>query len=218
MLPWTLAFVAGTTMLLLFLALRSVVLPVKAVVMNVLSLGATVGMVTWGFVQGHLAGALDFTAAGRVEAANLVLIGLIALGLAMDYELFLLSRVREEHLRGADDATAIATGLQRSGRTITSAALLLVVVLAAMVTSGVTFLKTIGLGLAFAVALDATVVRALLVPATMRLLGRANWWLPGPLARLGFDEGAEAPDAEPPTAEPPAAEPERELVGSGARA
>jgi len=151
-----------------------------------------------------------------------VLIGLIALGLAMDYELFLLSRVREEHLRGADDVTAIATGLQRSGRTITSAALLLVVVLAAMVTSGVTFLKTIGLGLAFAVALDATVVRALLVPATMRLLGRANWWLPGPLARLhdrlGFDEGAEAPDAEPPTAEPPAAEPERELVGSGARA
>lgn len=213
-LPWTLAFVAGTTMLLLFLALRSVVLPVKAVVMNVLSLGATVGMVTWGFVQGHLAGALDFTAAGRVEAANLVLIGLIALGLAMDYELFLLSRVREEHLRGADDATAIATGLQRSGRTITSAALLLVVVLAAMVTSGVTFLKTIGLGLAFAVALDATVVRALLVPATMRLLGRANWWLPRPLARLhdrlGFDEGAEAPEVEPPAT----VEREPELVGS----
>ena len=197
-LPWTLLFVAGVTMVLLFAALGSVVLPLKAVLMNALSLGATVGVVSWGFVQGHLAGPLGFTEAGRVEAANLVLIGLIALGLAMDYELFLLSRIREERLHGADDATAIAAGLQRSGRTITSAALLLVVVLVAMVTSGITFLKLIGLGLAFAVALDATVVRALLVPATMRLLGRANWWLPAPLARLqqrlGLDEGP-APDA-----------------------
>ena len=215
-LPWTLLFVAGVTMLLLFLALRSVVLPLKAVVMNALSLAATVGLVTWGFVEGHLAGPLGFTGAGRVEAANLVLIGLIALGLAMDYELFLLSRVREERLRGADDTTAIAVGLQRSGRTITSAALLLVVVLLAMVTSGVTFLKTIGLGLAFAVALDATVVRALLVPATMRLLGRANWWLPGPLARvharLGFEESGADGSPDGPEALPDADR--RELVGA----
>lgn len=197
-LPWTLLFVAGVTAVLLFAALGSVVLPVKAVLMNALSLTATVGVVSWAFVQGHLAGPLDFTVTGRVEAANLVLIGLIALGLAMDYELFLLSRVREEHLRGADQTTSIATGLQRSGRTITSAALLLVVVLAAMATSSITFLKVIGVGLAFAVALDATVVRALLVPATMRLLGSANWWLPAPLARLqhrlGLDEGG-TPDA-----------------------
>jgi RND superfamily putative drug exporter len=183
-LPWTLLFVAGVTLVLLFGALGSVVLPIKAVLMNVVSLGATLGMIAWGFSQGHLAGALGFTPSGKVEAANLVLIGLIAFGLAMDYELFLLSRVREERLHGADDRTAIALGLQRSGRTITSAALLLVVVLAAMVTSSVTFLKLIGLGLAFAVAVDATVVRALLVPATVRLLGRASWWLPAPLARL----------------------------------
>ncbi len=183
-LPWTLLFVAGVTLVLLFAALGSVVLPVKAVVMNVLSLGATLGVVAWGFSDGHLAGALDFTVTGKVEAANLVLIGLIAFGLAMDYELFLLSRVREERLAGADDTTAIARGLTRSGRTITSAALLLVVVLVAMVTGSVTFIKLIGAGLAFAVALDATVVRALLVPAVMRLLGRAAWWLPAPLARL----------------------------------
>ncbi|KGM16868.1 hypothetical protein N867_14540, partial [Actinotalea fermentans ATCC 43279 = JCM 9966 = DSM 3133] len=214
-LPWTLLFVAGVTMVLLFAALGSVVLPLKAVLMNALSLGATVGLVTWGFVQGHLSGALDFTTTGRVEAANLVLIGLIALGLAMDYELFLLSRIREEHRRGTDEATSIALGLQRSGRTITSAALLLVVVLAAMATSGVTFLKVIGVGLALAVALDATVVRALLVPATMRLLGRANWWLPAPLARLqarlGLDEGAPEDDGAP--AGTPSGS-ERELVAT----
>lgn len=217
-LPWTLLFVAGVTMVLLFAALGSVVLPIKAVVMNVLSLGATVGLVTWGFVQGHLSGALDFTTTGRVEAANIVLIGLIALGLAMDYELFLLSRVREERSRGADDTTAIALGLQRSGRTITSAALLLVVVLAAMATSSVTFLKVIGVGLALAVAIDATVVRALLVPAAMKLLGRASWWLPAPLARLqarlGLDESSGDggdPQGEP---APGTTEPEPALVGT----
>lgn len=194
-LPATVGFVAGVTVVLLFLALGSVLLPLKAVVMNVLSLGATVGAAVWAFDQGHLAGLLGFTGTDRVDPSNLVLIGVIAFGLAMDYELFLLSRVREEHLRGAGVSDAIATGVQRSGRTITSAALLLVVVLAAMATSGITFLKLVGLGLAFAVALDATVVRALLVPATMRLLGRAAWWLPRPLARLhrvaGLSEGEE---------------------------
>jgi RND superfamily putative drug exporter len=196
-LPWTLLFVAGVTLVLLFAALGSVLLPIKAVVMNAASLAATVGMISWGFSQGHLGDLLDFTPTGKVDAANLVLIGLIAFGLAMDYELFLLSRIREAHLRGAEPSIAIAWGLERSGRTITSAALLLVVVLAAMTTSSVTFLKLIGLGLAFAVALDATVVRALLVPATMRLLGRASWWLPAPLARaharLGLGED-ETPD------------------------
>jgi RND superfamily putative drug exporter len=211
-LPATLGFVAGVTLILLFAALGSVVLPLKAVAMNVLSLGATAGVLTWGFGQGHLAGLLDFTGAGRIDPSNIVLIALMAFGLAMDYELFLLSRIREEHLLGADQATAIATGMQRSGRTITNAALLLCVVLAAMATSGLTFLKLIGVGLALAVALDATLVRALLVPATMRLLGRANWWLPAPLARLhrriGFSEEEVAPA--------PLVVPERELVGSRA--
>lgn len=197
-LPTTIGFVAGVTLVLLFLALGSVLLPLKAVLMNVLSLGATVGAVVWAFDQGHLAGLLGFTETGRLDPSNLVLIGVIAFGLAMDYELFLLSRVREEHLRGADPSASIAAGLQRSGRTITSAALLLVVVLAAMATSGITFLQLIGLGLAFAVAVDATVVRAMLVPATVRLLGRAAWWLPGPLARLhraaGLSEGEEPDD------------------------
>ncbi|NMR18986.1 MMPL family transporter [Cellulomonas fimi] len=200
-LPGTLGFVAGMTMLLLFLALGSVVLPVKAVLANVLSLGATMGMIVWGFGQGNLADLLGFSETGRVDPSNLVLIGLIAFGLAMDYELFLLSRVREAHLRGATPGAAIATGLERSGRTITSAALLLVVVLAAMTTSSLGFLQLIGLGLAFAVVVDATIVRALLVPAVMVLLGRASWWLPAPLARLhariGMSEDDDASAAAP---------------------
>lgn len=191
--PWTALFVAGVTLVLLFLALGSVVAPVKAVVLNVLSLAATFGVLTWAFVDGHLAGLAGFTAAGAVAPGNLVLVAVVAFGLAMDYELFLLSRIREAHLAGAGTRESITTGLVRSGSTITSAALLLVVVLAAMATSGVTFLKVVGLGLAFAVALDATVVRALLVPATLALLGRATWWLPGPLQRFhdrfGVSEG-----------------------------
>ena len=219
-LPATLSFVAGVTMLLLFLALGSVVLPLKAVLMNVVSLAATTGFVVWAFGEGHLAGLLGFTETGRVDPSNLVLIAVISFGLAMDYELFLLSRIREEHLRGAGQAESIGAGLQRSGRTITSAALLLVVVLGAMATSGVTFLKLIGLGLAVAVVVDATVVRALLVPATMRLLGGANWWLPAPLARvharIGFAEGDTG--ASPVVVDavvPPSEVPAGELVSAG---
>lgn len=198
--PWTALFVAGVTLVLLFLALGSVVAPLKAVVLNVLSLAATFGVLTWAFVDGHLSGVAGFTAAGAVAPGNLVLVAVVAFGLAMDYELFLLSRIREAHLAGAGTHEAITTGLVRSGSTITSAALLLVVVLAAMATSGVTFLKVVGLGLAFAVAIDATVVRALLVPATLALLGRATWWLPGPLRkvhdRFGVSEGEVEDDAE----------------------
>lgn len=222
-LPWALLVVGGATAVLLFLALGSLVLPVKAVVLNVLSLGATFGAVWWAFGDAHLAGALGFTATGRIDPSNLVLVGVIAFGLAMDYELFLLSRVREEHLRGRTADDAIVVGLERTGRTITSAALLLVVVLVAMGTSGVAFLKVIGLGLAFAVLVDATLVRALLVPATLRLLGRAVWWLPAPLARLharvGLSEGEPSTgpraDAQP-GAPAPSADRPRELVGSGA--
>jgi len=126
-----------------------------------------------------------------------VLMFAIAFGLAMDYEVFLLSRIREEWLRTGDNAQAVAVGLQRTGRIITSAALLLVVVIGAFATSGVTFIKMIGVGVAIAIVVDATVVRALLVPATMRLLGRWNWWAPAPLARLharvGIDEAQPEP-------------------------
>lgn len=196
--PWTALFIAGVTMVLLFLALGSVVAPIKAVLLNLLSIAATFGAIAWGFSQGHLADVVGFTSSGAVGPGNLVLIAVIAFGLAMDYELFLLSRIREAHLAGEGTAQAITTGLVRSGTTITSAALLLVVVLAAMATSGVTFLKLVGLGLAFAVALDATVVRAMLVPAVLRLLGPTTWWLPAPLRRFhdrfGISEGDEEGD------------------------
>ncbi|RCV52461.1 MMPL family transporter [Marinitenerispora sediminis] len=197
--PWTLVFIVTVTLVLLFLAFGSLVLPVKAVLMGFLSLGASLGVVIWGFQEGHLGGLLGFDAVGTIDPTYLVLILIVAFGLAMDYELFLLSRVREEYLATGDNAHSVAVGLQRTGGIITSAALLLVVVLAAMGSSELLFLKIIGVGLAVAVAVDATLVRALLVPATMRLLGRANWWLPRPLRRLhdrvGITESEEVPAA-----------------------
>ncbi|GAA4954105.1 MMPL family transporter [Streptomonospora halophila] len=200
-LPATLVFVVAVTLVLLFLAFGSVVLPVKAVVMGALSLGASLGVVVWGFQEGHLSGLLDFTAVGTIDPTFIVLIVIMAFGLAMDYELFLLSRVREEFARTGDNPHSVATGLQRTGGIITSAAVLLVVVLAAMGTSDLLFLKIMGIGLAMAVVVDATLVRALLVPATMRLLGRANWWLPAPLRRLhdriGITEGEDTGEEEP---------------------
>ncbi|MDT0302841.1 MMPL family transporter [Streptomonospora wellingtoniae] len=200
-LPATLVFVAAVTLVLLFLAFGSVVLPVKAVVMGALSLGASLGVVVWGFQEGHLSGLLDFTTVGTIDPTFIVLIVIMAFGLAMDYELFLLSRVREEFARTGGNAHSVATGLQRTGGIITSAAVLLVVVLAAMGTSDLLFLKIMGIGLALAVVVDATLVRALLVPATMRLLGRSNWWLPAPLRRLhdriGITEGEAAVEEEP---------------------
>jgi uncharacterized membrane protein YdfJ with MMPL/SSD domain len=198
--PMAIGFVVVATLVLLFLAFGSVVLPVKAVLMNVLSLGATAGVLVWGFQDGNLAGLLGFTETGTIEATQPVLILAVAFGLSMDYEVFLLSRVREEWDRTGDNTRAVAAGLQRSGAIITSAALLLLVVFVAFTTSGITFIQMVGVGVAAAIVVDATIVRALLVPATMRLLGRANWWLPGFLrpvhARLGLREHAgEAVDA-----------------------
>ncbi|MDA2808625.1 MMPL family transporter [Nocardiopsis suaedae] len=193
--PLTLGFVIAVTLVLLFMAFGSLVLPVKAVLMGFLSLGASLGAVIWGFQEGHLAAVLGFDAVGTMDPTYLVLILVVSFGLAMDYELFLLSRVREEYLHSGDNAHSVAVGLQRTGGIITSAALLLVVVLAAMGTSALLSLKIIGIGLAVAVVVDATLVRALLVPATMRLLGDANWWLPRPLRwlhdRIGISEGGE---------------------------
>jgi RND superfamily putative drug exporter len=197
--PLAVGFVVIATLVLLFLAFGSVVLPIKAVLMNVLSLGATVGVLVWGFQDGNLAGLLGFTETGSIEATQPVLILAIAFGLSMDYEVFLLSRIREEWDRTGDNTRAVAAGLQRSGSIITSAALLLLVVFLAFATSGITFIQMIGIGVAAAIVVDATVVRALLVPATMRLLGPANWWLPGPLQRMhqrfGLRETAVAHEA-----------------------
>ena len=183
-LPWAGAWIVVGMFVLLFFAFGSVVLPIKAILMNFLSLSAAFGAVVWIFQEGHLSGPLGFTALGGVDATQPVLMFAIAFGLAMDYEVFLLSRIREEWDRTGDNTAAVALGLERTGRIITSAALLLVVVIGAFATSGVTFIKMIGVGVAIAVLVDATIVRALLVPATMRLLGRYNWWAPAPLRRV----------------------------------
>ncbi|ASU59292.1 MMPL family transporter [Nocardiopsis dassonvillei] len=199
--PMTVGFVATATLLLLFLAFGSIVLPVKAVLMGALSLGASLGVVVWGFQEGAFSGLLGFEAVGTIDPTYLVLIIVVAFGLAMDYELFLLSRVREEYLRTGDNTRSVAAGLQHTGQIITSAAILLMVVLLAMGTSDLLFLKIIGIGLAIAVLVDATLVRAVMVPATMRLLGGANWWLPRPLRwlhdRIGISEGGDEDGPEP---------------------
>jgi uncharacterized membrane protein YdfJ with MMPL/SSD domain len=182
--PWAATYLVVVTFILLFLAFGSVVLPIKAMAMNLVSLGATFGILVWGFQQGNLDGLLDFTPTGTLEATQPVLIFALAFGLSMDYEVFLLSRIREEWDRTGDNTLAVARGLQRSGGIITSAALLFVVVVGAFATSGIVFIQMIGIGLAVAVIVDATLVRALLVPATMRLLGRWNWYAPPPMARF----------------------------------
>jgi RND superfamily putative drug exporter len=197
-LPWMALFVALVSFVLLFVAFGSVLLPLKAIAMNALSLTATFGALVWIFQQGHLSGLLGFTPTGTIEATQPILMLAIAFGLSMDYEVFLLSRVREQWDHTGDNTTAVATGLQRTGRIITSAALLLVIVIGAFSTSGVTFIKMIGVGMIIAILLDATVVRALLVPATMRLLGRYNWWAPRPLARF-WDRYGHREHSQPPT-------------------
>jgi len=182
-LPWMAGWVAATTAVLLFVAFGSVVLPLKAVVMNVLSVAASFGVVVWIFQEGHLSGLLGFTSTGAIEITQPILMLAILFGLSMDYEVFLLSRVREQWDRTGDVTEAVAGGLQRTGRIITSAALLLVVVIGAFSTSGITFIKMIGVGMAVAIVIDATVVRAVLVPPTLRLLGCSAWWAPGALRR-----------------------------------
>jgi RND superfamily putative drug exporter len=183
-LPWAVAVIAVGTLVLLFLFTGSVLLPVKAVLTNLLSISAALGAVVWVFQQGHLA---SWFGTERLDATHLsvpVLVGAIAFGLSVDYEVFLLSRIRERWLAGADNARAVSEGLQHTGRIITSAALLLCVVFAGFLVAGFVPVKAIGVGLVLAVALDATIVRLLLVPATMTLVGRYNWWAPGPLRRL----------------------------------
>ncbi|MFC3495060.1 MMPL family transporter [Glycomyces rhizosphaerae] len=193
-LPYMLGYIVIVTMIVLFLAFGSIVLPIKAVLMNAVSLGAALGVVVWIFQEGHLSDLLDFTPSGFIDPSNLLLMIALLFALATDYEVFLLSRVREEWDHGADNRTAVLRGMQSTGSIITAAALILIVVVGAFAFSGITFMKMIGLGMAIAIFLDATVVRMLLVPATMRLLGRANWWVPGPLGRLYSKYGIKESD------------------------
>jgi putative drug exporter of the RND superfamily len=198
-LPLALGFMVAATFVLLFLMTGSVVVPIKAIVMNVLSLTATLGALVWVFQDGHLAGVLGFDAPGSLDLVMPVVIFVFAFGLSMDYEVFLLARIREAWEETGDSDRAVAVGLQRSGRIITSAALLMVIVFAGFAAGEMVALKQLGLGLALAVIVDATVVRSLLVPATMKLMGRWNWWAPAPLARLheriGLREADSAPAA-----------------------
>ena len=184
-LPLAFGWIAISVLILLFVFTGSIILPIKAVLLNVLSLAATMGVLTWIFVDGNLQWLVgSFTVTGTLDTSIVILIFVVVFGLSMDYELFLLSRIREEHLLGRSNVESVATGLQRSARIITAAAVILAVVFAAFVTSGVTSIKMMGFGVAFAVVLDATLIRALLVPALMRLLGERNWWAPKAMQRF----------------------------------
>ena len=182
--PLALIGVTIATYLILMILLRSVVLPLKAIAMNALSLLASYGALVWVFQDGNLSSLLGFTPLGFVEASLPIIMFCTLFGVSMDYEVFLLSRIREAWLETGDNARSVAVGLERSGRIITSAALIVVVVAGSFVTAQIVLIKALGLGVALAVLLDATLIRAILVPATMRLLGDWNWWLPGPLRRV----------------------------------
>jgi RND superfamily putative drug exporter len=186
-LPIVLSLIGLITMLLLFLLTGSVILPLKALVLNLLSLSAAFGALVWIFQEGHL-NALGTTPTGTIEANMPVLLFCVAFGLSMDYEVFLLARIREYWLQSpgtrADSDEAVALGLARTGRVVTAAALIMSIAFAALITAQVSFMRIFGLGLTLAVLVDATLVRMALLPSFMRLMGRSNWWAPGPLARL----------------------------------
>ena len=183
--PWALLWIAIGVLVLLFAFTGSIILPIKAVILNILSLAATMGAITWIFVDGHLKWLVgDFTTTGAVDTGSIILVAVVAFGLSMDYEVFLLSRIKEEHDAGKSNIESVATGLQRSARIITAAAGLLAIVFSSFMLSGVTSIKMLGFGVAFAIVLDATLVRALLVPALMRLFGERNWWAPTAMKRF----------------------------------
>lgn len=184
-LPIVLGWIVLIVLLLLFAFTGSLILPVKAILLNFLSLGATIGVLWWVFGEGNLQSVVgDFIVTGIIDTNMMVLVAIVAFGLSMDYEVFLLSRIKEEHDAGRSNTESVAIGLQKSARIITAAAFILAVVFAAFVTSGVTAIKLLGLGVAFAILLDATLIRALLVPALMRLFGERNWWAPKSLKRF----------------------------------
>lgn len=178
-LPWAIALIVATTLVLLFLFTGSVLIPLKAIVVNTLSLTASFGAAVYIFQQGHLRWLVgDFTVTGSLELSTVVFMFCVAFGLSMDYEVFLLSRIHEQFLATGDNTSAVATGLAKTGRLISAAAAVVAAVLIALATSSLTILKMLGVGLAIAVVVDAVLVRGILVPAFMRLLGTANWWAP----------------------------------------
>lgn len=196
--PLALALIAIATFLVLFLFTGSVLLPVKAVAMNLLSLTATFGAMVWVFQQGHLTRFIgDPISTGTLDTTMPIIMFCVLFGLSMDYEVFLLSRIKEEYDATGDNTRAVAVGLEKTGRLISAAAALLALVFLAFATSDITFIKLLGLGVALAVVVDATLVRGVLVPSFMRLAGRGNWWAPGPLRRLhdriGLSEAAPPP-------------------------
>lgn len=192
------AFIILATYVVLFLLLGSVLLPLKAVVMNLLSISASYGALVWIFQEGHFSRQLGFTP-GAIEPSVPVLMFCLLFGLSMDYEVLLLSRMKEEYERTGDNRHAVAEGLEQTGRLITGAAAIMVTVFAAFALAQLVVIKSIGFGMALAVAIDALVVRSLIVPATMRLLGNRNWWAPAPLARLHQRLGlGEAPTTDAP--------------------
>ena len=183
-LPYALGLIVLATFVLLFLMTGSVLVPIKALVMNMLSLGATFGALVWIFQDGHLSGLLGFESFGAIEVWVPIVVFVFAFGLSMDYEVFLLSRIKECYDECGVSDNAVANGLQRSGRIITSAAALVLIVFLGFAAGKSMGIKEMGLALAIAVVVDATIVRCLLVPATMTLLGERNWWAPAPLRRL----------------------------------
>jgi uncharacterized membrane protein YdfJ with MMPL/SSD domain len=183
-LPAVLAVIVAATLLVLFLFTGSVVLPIKAILMNFLSLSAVFGILVLIFQDGNLEGLLAFTSQGALDATQPIFLAAVAFGLATDYGVFLLSRIKEARDNGASDSEAVAIGLERTGRIVTAAALLFAVAIGAFATSELVFIKELGLGAAIAVLIDASIIRALLVPSLMELLGKWNWWAPAPLRRV----------------------------------
>ncbi|WP_330256436.1 MMPL family transporter [Nocardia sp. NBC_00565] len=196
-LPLALAYVVIVMLIVLFLLTGSVVLPLVAIVLSALSLTATFGALVWIFQDGHLSGLLDFTVTGDLPPTVPVMLFGVAFGLAMDYQVFLLSRILEEYERTGKNEAAVAHGLEKIGRIVTAAAVLISLVFLGFLASDITFMKSFGIGLPLAVLVDATLVRGFLLPAVMKLLGDWNWWAPGPLEKLherfGFDEGPSGP-------------------------
>jgi RND superfamily putative drug exporter len=182
--PYAVAVTLFASGLILFLLFGSVVIPAKAIVMTLLSITASFGALVWIFQEGNLSNVLGFTSPGFTVAGNPIIMFSILFGLSMDYEVLLLSRIQEAYRRTGDNRASVAEGLSRTAGVITGAALIMVVVFSAFALAESITIKSIGVGMALAVLIDATIIRVLLVPAAMRLMGRWNWWAPGPMGRL----------------------------------
>ena len=183
-LPIAFAIIVVATLVILFLMTGSVVLPIKSLIMNVLNLSAVFGLLVLIFQDGRFEGLLDYSSPGAIEQTMPILLFAVAFGLSTDYAVFLLSRIKEARDNGASDSECVAIGLERTGRIVTAAALLFAVAIGAFATSQIIFIKQNGVGTALAVLIDASIIRALLVPSLMELLGKWNWWAPAPLRRL----------------------------------